>query len=72
MAQENSRGGDPLPEDHRRRIRSLIDEHGEVGAGELLGISRQALARAVGGLGVRAGTAALVREALAKLDEAAR
>jgi hypothetical protein len=67
MHDATSRRGIPLPFEIRSRIRALIDERGERQVIDLLGLSRQTLARCVGGLGVYRGTHALVRERLEAL-----
>ena len=57
----------PLIEADQSRLRDLIRDRGEAAVVELLGVPRQTLARCLGGLPVRAGTAALVAAALARL-----
>jgi len=53
---------------HRDRIRELIDEYGEREAARLLGLVRHTMVRVVAGLPVRAGTVALVAQAVEALD----
>ena len=53
------------PEDLRKQLLGLIARLGERAAGEQLRISRNVLARLVGGLTVRDGSLALLREGLA-------
>lgn len=48
----------------RREVVRIEAELGSTGAARELGISRESLARIVAGLGVRAGTIALVKERL--------
>lgn len=52
------------------RARALTDELGTTAAAKALGISTEAFARLVGGLGVRRGTVALALQAFATLDAA--
>lgn len=56
--------GAPLGADERERLRALVRYHGETRAAERLGVSRHALARALGELPVHRGTAALIRAGL--------
>ena len=58
------------PPDIIDAVAALVRERGEPGAVQLLAISRLTLARVLGGLGVRAGTLALVRERLAAVKGA--
>jgi hypothetical protein len=53
------------PDALRQAVVRLEHERGSTAAARELGISRESLARIVAGLGVRAGTIALVRERLA-------
>lgn len=55
---------EPLSDDERQAVAGLVKEYGEAGAVLRLGISRQTLARVLGGLGLRRGTEAQVRAAL--------
>jgi hypothetical protein len=48
----------------RRRVELVLDVAGTPGAVKQLGVSREALARLVAGLPVRAGTIALVEKGL--------
>jgi hypothetical protein len=70
--------GFPLPENERSRLADAIKQRGELAVLEAAGLSRSALARALAGLPVYAGTLALVRQGLGKLrsdaiaDESAR
>ena len=63
----------PLDSDLLRRLRAYVRVHGEHGAMDRLGIARLTLARCLGALPVRRGTALLVRTALdaATADRAA-
>jgi hypothetical protein len=49
----------------REQIRALVVATGDVGSARSLGVSRQTLARAIAGLGLRRGTVALLRVQLA-------
>jgi len=60
--------GQSLPSVERARIEALIAANGESATVLKLGIPRQTLARALGGLGLRVGTIVLLRQQLAKLD----
>lgn len=65
MHQETNRTPGPTaPLELRNQVTALVREAGEAATVRHLGISRLALARVVAGLPVRAGTIALVREAL--------
>jgi hypothetical protein len=55
---------DMLTEDERGLLRSAIAERGFPAMVACTGASREALARAVSGLGTRKGTIALIRRAL--------
>lgn len=55
----------PFPSADLARLRSLVAHRGERAAFELIGCARLTLARALGGLPISAGTAALIREKLA-------
>ena len=58
-----------LSDDNRAHLRALVTSKGETQAlAALRPVSRHALARALAGLSIRAGTAALIRERLAALD----
>lgn len=59
---------EPLTERDKRRLQELISLHGEQTTIEKLGVTRHALARVLGGLPIRRGTAALFRVGLASLD----
>ena len=63
--------GHPLTELDRARVRELIDRLGERQAAVTLGVADRTLLRAVAGIGVYRGTAALIRERLRELGEAA-
>ena len=54
-----------LPLDERQHLQRLVDEVGEPQALAITQVSREALARALAGLGVRRGTLALLRAGLA-------
>lgn len=56
-----------IPKNDRTRIRALISARGESAVARDLGLSRQSLARAIAGLEVRRGTAALIRERLREI-----
>lgn len=55
----------PAPPEVIAAVAAIVRERGERGAFQLFEFSRLTLARVLGGLGVRAGTLALVRERLA-------
>lgn len=57
-----------LSAEERRALYALIEEFGERAVLAELNVSRQALGRALAGLGVRRGTIALVRAGLASPD----
>lgn len=57
-----------LSADERRALHALIEKFGERALLAELNVSRQALGRALAGLGVRRGTVALVRAGLASLN----
>ncbi len=46
------------------RLRELVNEHGLAGAAKRLGMGREPLARVLGGVEVRPGSMALLRERL--------
>lgn len=56
---------DSAPPDVQKHVAARVAEIGVVEAAKELGIGREAVTRIVGGLGVRAGTIASVRAALA-------
>jgi hypothetical protein len=57
-----------LSAEERRALHALIEKLGERALVAELNVSRQALGRALAGLGVRRGTIALVRAGLATLN----
>ena len=57
-----------LGEEHRARIVAMREKHGIYKAATLLGISRQAIDRSIGGLAIHKGTAALIAQLIAKRD----
>lgn len=59
--------GKPLDPELQGALANLIEREGEQMAAAICGCSRQTLARAVDGLGVRAGTVALFRAGLSKV-----
>ncbi len=63
MSQETPRTV-PLPLETRKRIEALIEQVGESEARRLTSLSRTAFARALAGLPVYPGTAALIAAAL--------
>jgi hypothetical protein len=63
----NGTFGIPLRREEIATLRRVVSAQGVVRAAQRLGISRGVLERALGGLGVRAGSGALVRLALAEL-----
>lgn len=62
--------GQPLPETERLRVRDLIVKLGERRAAQVFGVDAKTLLRCAAGIGVYRGTAALVRETLARKDAA--
>lgn len=52
------------PPDIIKKLKALVDEHGMTGAVKKLQIGKQTIARALGGLKLRAGTRAILREKL--------
>lgn len=64
MTQGTCSKGQPLAESTRDRLWSLLDELGEPALIRLLDVSRPTLYRAIGGLGVRRGTRALIEQRL--------
>ena len=60
----------PLPPPLRQRLADLVAREGERLTVARLGLSRHTVARILGGLGVHAATAALVRQRLDALDAA--
>lgn len=59
--------GAALSEVERRRLEALIKEVGETNARSSTSLSRTTFARAVAGLPIRSGSAALVRAALGQI-----
>jgi len=57
-----------LPDEHRARIIAMRTKHGIYQSAHLLGISRQAIDRAIGGLAIHKGTAAFIAQQIAKRD----
>lgn len=64
VPKRNESKGIPLTPSERDRVAALVRAQGERGALEQLGISRQTLARCLGGLPVYPGTIALVVQRL--------
>jgi hypothetical protein len=60
-----SKAAQPLPPEDRHALAAFVERVGEQGTLDALGIGRPALARALGGLGIRRGTAVLIRLGLA-------
>ncbi len=58
------RRGANVDEAERARIRLLVEERGERGAAEELGLDHRTVARALAGLPVYPGTRSLIRERL--------
>lgn len=61
--------GSPLPAVDRKRLSALVERDGEAAVLKRLGCSRQTLYRAMAGLSIYAGTAALVREQIEQPKE---
>jgi hypothetical protein len=62
-------GVDDLDATERRVLRALVDRVGLVAAARQLGVAREPVVRVLGGLGVRRGTTAIIRAALAALED---
>ena len=60
MDKHNTPTGRPVAPETQRALRDIVNTIGERDAAKRLNISRNALCRALAGLGVRAGTAALI------------
>ena len=56
-----------LTSDEQAAVRAMMAAHGIRRAHVHLGVARHAMERAAGGLTIQRGTAALIREALAKI-----
>ncbi len=56
--------GAPLADDLRVELAVLAKVHGVRGAAALLGLSKETIARAIAGLGLRAGSRLMVAERL--------
>ena len=54
------------PQELRDEVKRMIDKHGAVEAGNLLGISRESVVRVAGGIPVRAGTLVMVEREMKK------
>ena len=61
--------GHPLPDSDRARLQELFLRLGEPALLAATGISRMAFARALAGLGLRAGTVSLIQQGIRKLQE---
>ena len=61
--------GDPLPKVDLRRLRGALDRLGEHALVQAMACDRQTVLRALAGLAVLPGTAALIRERLASADQ---
>ena len=70
MSKAPNNMGAPLPEPERTQLRKIVDERGEARALVVLELNRQTLARALGGLGLRRGSHALIRDRLRALGQA--
>ncbi len=57
--------GAPLPANDRKQLAAIVERDGEAVVLKRLGCNRQTLYRAMAGLPVYAGTAALIREQIA-------
>lgn len=62
---------EPAASDDRAWLVALVERIGEKDAAHEIGLSRATLARAIGGLGIHAGTRALIRVAKERLVRAA-
>jgi hypothetical protein len=71
MAKTSWRGGDPIDETLRERLRGVVLERGESGAADFFGVGKSAVMRAAMGLGVRRGTALVIKTRLEELEKAA-
>ena len=56
-----------LTSDERTAVTAIMRRHTILGAAAILGVARHAMERAAMGAGVQRGTAALIRQALARL-----
>ena len=54
----------PLPADLRARLAAEVERHGEETIRRQIGLARDSFARALGGLTIARGTAAIIRQAL--------
>lgn len=57
-----------LDTEERERLHRLVDDVGETKALAIMNVGREALARALAGLGVRRGTLAAIRAGLATIQ----
>lgn len=64
--------GKPVPADQRDRIRQLVDSKGLYRTAQLLGCSKDTVTKALAGLGVMAGTRALIAAAIDERDRLGR
>jgi hypothetical protein len=64
--------GEPVPVEQKERIRRLVVAKGLQRAAGLLGCSKDTVAKAIAGLGVGAGTRALLTARLDERDKAGR
>ncbi len=62
----------PASIEDRKRLREIVEQHGEAQAVALTGIPRTTLDRVLAALPVRAGTQIVLRQALQEIDEANR
>jgi hypothetical protein len=68
----NDKTATVIPEPQRDRLRALMAEKGVYAAARIIRCSKGTLDRAIGGLGVLPGTAALIGNALAARDVAGK
>lgn len=59
----------PLSPETKRRVQRLVEDRGDIGAMEALGIVRLTLAKARGGLELKEATRAQIEARLARLQE---
>lgn len=64
--------GKPVPVDQRERIRQLVDTKGLYRTAQLLGCSKDTVTKTLAGLGVMAGTRALIAAAIDERDRAGK
>ena len=61
MVKKDWRRGEPIEAELQERLRALVQARGTDGAARVIGAAESSIARAALGLGVRRGTAMLIR-----------